>query len=54
MPPWNLAAGAPNEISSYDFLVTRTRDGGSVRVLNVVDEYTRRPRLPRRPLDRGS
>jgi transposase InsO family protein len=38
---WNLAAGAPNEIWSYDFLATQTRDGGFVRVLNVVDEYTR-------------
>jgi putative transposase len=40
--PWNLAAAAPNDVWSYDFLATRTRDGGSVRVLNVVDEYTRR------------
>jgi transposase InsO family protein len=39
--PWNLAAGAPNDVWSYDFLATRTREGGFLRVLNVVDEYTR-------------
>jgi putative transposase len=39
--PWNLAAGAPNDVWSYDFLATRTRAGGQIRVLNVVDEYTR-------------
>jgi transposase InsO family protein len=27
---------------SYDFLSTRTQDGGPLRVLDVVDEYTRR------------
>jgi putative transposase len=31
--PWNLAAAAPHDVWSYDFLATRTR--------NVVDEYTR-------------
>jgi putative transposase len=38
---WNLAASRPNQIWSYDFMSTRTRQGGSLRILNVVDEYTR-------------
>jgi transposase InsO family protein len=38
---WNLAAGRPNHIWSYDFMVGRTRHGGALRILNVVDEYTR-------------
>jgi putative transposase len=39
--PWNLAAAAPNQIWSYDFMSARTRSGASLRILNVVDEYTR-------------
>jgi putative transposase len=39
--PWNLAAPAPNQIWSYDFMAARTRTGASLRILNVVDEYTR-------------
>jgi putative transposase len=39
--PWNLAASKPNQIRSYDFMAARTRSGASLRILNVVDEYTR-------------
>jgi transposase InsO family protein len=38
---WNLPARAPNHVWSYDFMSSRTREGGSLRILNVVDEYTR-------------
>jgi len=38
---WNLAASRPNQIWSYDFMAARTRSGASLRILNVVDEYTR-------------
>ena len=38
---WNLPATAPNHVWSYDFMGGRTRDGASLRILNVVDEYTR-------------
>jgi putative transposase len=38
---WNLPATAPNHVWSYDFMGGRTRDGGPIRILNVVDEYTR-------------
>jgi putative transposase len=38
---WNLAAARPNHIWSYDFMSGRTRDGASLRILNIVDEYTR-------------
>lgn len=38
---WNRPATGPNHIWSYDFMSGRTRDGGSLRILNVVDEYTR-------------
>jgi transposase InsO family protein len=37
-----MPAQRPNHVWSYDFMATRTRDGGSLRILNVVDEYTRR------------
>lgn len=40
--PWNLAAGRPNQIWSYDFVVARSDDGRPLRILNTVDEYTRR------------
>src|SRR6266511_164048 len=38
---WNLAASHPNQIWSYDFMSGRTREGALLRILNVVDEYTR-------------
>jgi putative transposase len=38
---WNLPARGPNDVWSYDFMGGRTRDGGALRILNVVDEYTR-------------
>jgi transposase InsO family protein len=38
---WSLPAQRPNHVWSYDFMGTRTRDGAPVRILNVVDEYTR-------------
>jgi transposase InsO family protein len=38
---WNRPAAGPNHIWSYDFMSSRTRDGSSLRILNVVDEYTR-------------
>jgi transposase InsO family protein len=39
---WNLPASAANDVWSYDFVETKTASGRSIRVLNVVDEYTRR------------
>jgi transposase InsO family protein len=39
--PWNLPATRPNHVWSYDFVTTRTRKGTSIRILNVVDEFTR-------------
>ena len=30
-----------NHVRAYDFVFTRTHDGGSVRLLTVIDEYTR-------------
>ncbi len=38
---WNLPATQPNDVWSYDFMGGRTRQGGALRILNVVDEYTR-------------
>ncbi len=38
---WNLPATGPNHVWSYDFMSGRTRDGSPLRILNVVDEYTR-------------
>ena len=38
---WRLPAARPNHIWSYDFMSGCTRDGGALRILNVVDEYTR-------------
>jgi len=38
---WNLPATRPNHVWSYDFMGSRTRDGSPIRILNVVDEYTR-------------
>ena len=41
MVPGTWRRRRPNDVWSYDFLATRTREGGFLRVLNVVDEYTR-------------
>jgi len=38
---WNRPATGPNHVWSYDFMSGRTRDGAALRILNVVDEYTR-------------
>ncbi len=42
---WNLPAQRPNHVWSYDFMGGRTREGGPLRILNVVDEYTRECKL---------
>ncbi len=34
-------ASRPNEVWSYDFLEARTERGGKLRILTVLDEYTR-------------
>ena len=39
---WNTPASAPNHGWSYDFISTVTADGASLRILSVVDEFTRR------------
>jgi putative transposase len=31
----------PNHIWSYDFVVARTHDGKALRLLTIIDEYTR-------------
>jgi putative transposase len=38
---WNRPADAANHIWAYDFMSARTRRGGKIRILNVVDEFTR-------------
>jgi transposase InsO family protein len=38
---WALPALAPAHVWSYDFVAARTHDGGPLRILNVVDEFTR-------------
>jgi putative transposase len=38
---WNRPATRPNEVWSYDFMSSITRDGRPLRILNVVDEFTR-------------
>src|SRR5579884_2521546 len=38
---WRRRATAPNDIWSYDFMSGRTRHGGPIRILNIVDEFTR-------------
>lgn len=38
---WMRPAAAANHIWAYDLMSTRTRRGGLVRILNVVDEFTR-------------
>ena len=36
-----LAATAPNEVWSYDFVFDRTEDGRRLKILTLVDEFTR-------------
>ena len=38
---WKLRAKHPNHIWGMDFMSGRTRRGGPIRILNVVDEFTR-------------
>ncbi|MBK8730730.1 MAG: hypothetical protein IPM00_15825 [Tetrasphaera sp.] len=38
---WRLPPEHRNHIWSYDFIKRRTSDGRPIRVLNVVDEFTR-------------
>lgn len=38
---WRLPPLYPNHIWSYDFIKRRTSDGRPLRVLNVIDEFTR-------------
>jgi len=38
---WSAPATAPDEVWSYDFVSARTRSGAPLRILNVVDEFTR-------------
>lgn len=51
---WALPAVHLNHIWSYDFVSFRTRNGSKVRVLNVVDEFTRIAFEPRVALSIGS
>jgi len=39
---WNLPALYPDHIWSFDFMTGHTVDGAAFRILNIVDEYTRR------------
>lgn len=34
-------ASGPDEVWSYDFIQDGTADGGTVRILSIIDEYTR-------------
>jgi putative transposase len=34
-------ASRPDEVWSYDFIQDSTADGGTVRILSIIDEYTR-------------
>jgi len=38
---WNRPAVGPNHVWSYDFMTIRLDDGTGLRLLNVVDEFTR-------------
>jgi putative transposase len=38
---WSRPASHPNDVWSYDFMSSVTSDGRPLRILNVVDEYTR-------------
>lgn len=31
----------PNHVWSYDFVAERTRDGRAIKILNIIDEYTK-------------
>jgi putative transposase len=35
---WNLPAQRPTHVWPYDFMGGRTREGGPIRILNIVDE----------------
>ncbi len=37
-----LRPSHPNHVWSYDFVTDRTRDGRAFRILNVIDEYSRK------------
>jgi transposase InsO family protein len=39
---WATQATRPNDVWSWDFVAARTEDGQQLRILNIVDEYTRR------------
>jgi transposase InsO family protein len=39
---WAIAASGADDVWSYDFVAFRTEDGLPLRILNVVDEFTRR------------
>ncbi|MGB1583806.1 MAG: IS3 family transposase [Solirubrobacterales bacterium] len=39
---WNLPATGLNHVWSYDFVATRSESGSAIRIVNVVDEFTRR------------
>ena len=51
---WALPAEHLNHVWSYDFVSFRTRNGSKVRVLNVVDEFTRIAFTPKVALSIGS
>jgi hypothetical protein len=36
-----LRPAYPNYVWSFDFMLERTHDGRTLRILNVIDEYTR-------------
>ena len=36
-----LRPARPNHVWAYDFVLVRTKDGRAVRLLTVIDEYTR-------------
>jgi putative transposase len=38
---WVVPATGPHDVWSYDFVSSRTEDGLALRILNVVDEFTR-------------
>ena len=39
---WAIQSAGINDVWSWDFVAARTDDGQALRILNVVDEYTRR------------
>ena len=46
-PPASVRPERRNHVWSYDFVSTRTHDGRSVRLLNLIDEHTRESLLVR-------